>query len=994
MEPGQESSDSAVVRRRRRVARPTREQTPEPGLAAARRNYSDESSSNFDQQAVQTVRMQIRPPGTMSAHESKILRRRDKTFASAAARSHSQPRQAERLSSPEAFDLIRTVEKRSLSSPRHKEESSEGERYATSPEIVDNYPGSPSRLPPGRQAPKEDENLSRLELNLRRFEDERRRFEMEKRIFEKEKREHKVRYKQYLDNEERKRLMENYRKMSDRMHVPNDPEERRRVVQSLRLSRNEAAVRQKQVRPSRYESSTPVSSSESEAVQAEDHRKNHRSPPPPSQPSQKYRPKETSPPSVTPQAPPVPVRRSVSRNNSLSPIRPARRSKTPDTSNNASRKSSIEELPTVTTVSTDNIERKRSFRNSSYENELQQRALEEIYRNATSEETKTQSLGRKKSLRNSEKRNGYVEDDEDPQTNGSRKSSIERELERKRNTIEENLEKARKLSLEKAEALQLARKRSLEKAESLQILRKRSLEAAAQPKDQAILNEKPDVKLVKQPSLISRFIAYMKRPKTASTKDETRAPAEKLLTKVFFREMSREFRFEWLKLKADYPRELDAMCRERNKCLVNFIILVLLCGFGGLMFRYTEGSLENIYKCEVRKVKRDFIDHLWTVSHNMREDDWKSAARTKLRKFEEELHAMQELGIRRFPGMKSWNFVNCVLYCWTVITTIGYGHITPQTVLGRSLTVIYAIIGIPMFLILLADFGKLFTRAIKFVWAYVRRIYYTGTCRKVRKQQQVMDVISGFNTMYDYAVRRPSQYFGNPNDEESAHPDAPSEHPPISNQLYPNPQTPGSHVPSHLETPSTPYPETFEVNDEFNLPISLASVILVSYILVGAFVYTMWEEWTYFEAFYFVFVSMSTIGFGDFVPNHPIFMMCSIIYLIFGLALTSMFINVVQIKLSNTFKDASAKIGATIGLTMAEGSESIVPTPSDIASVHIPKLGTIGEAMSEELSPSDVINLPPPTFEPGPPPLLPKKGTLAPEPEEKPPKKKKGFFKK
>lgn len=52
----------------------------------------------------------------------------------------------------------------------------------------------------------------------------------------------------------------------------------------------------------------------------------------------------------------------------------------------------------------------------------------------------------------------------------------------------------------------------------------------------------------------------------------------------------------------------------------------------------------------------------------------------------------------------------------------GYGHISPSTRTGRVITIIYAIIGIPMFLILLADFGKLFTRGIKFVWAYVRRL--------------------------------------------------------------------------------------------------------------------------------------------------------------------------------------------------------------------------------------------------------------------------------
>lgn len=78
----------------------------------------------------------------------------------------------------------------------------------------------------------------------------------------------------------------------------------------------------------------------------------------------------------------------------------------------------------------------------------------------------------------------------------------------------------------------------------------------------------------------------------------------------------------------------------------------------------------------------------------------------------------------------------------------GYGHIYPATNTGRALTIVYAIIGIPMFLILLADFGKLFTRGIKFLWAYVRRLYYTGSIRRVRKQAQVQ--VS--NTLYTVIV--------------------------------------------------------------------------------------------------------------------------------------------------------------------------------------------------------------------------------------------------
>lgn len=72
---------------------------------------------------------------------------------------------------------------------------------------------------------------------------------------------------------------------------------------------------------------------------------------------------------------------------------------------------------------------------------------------------------------------------------------------------------------------------------------------------------------------------------------------------------------------------------------------------------------------------------------------------------------------------------------------------------------------------------------------------------------------------------------------------------------------------------------------------------------------------------------MSTIGFGDYVPRHPICMLVSIVYLVFGLALMSMCINVVQAKLSDTFKHASVKIGATIGLTVTEDDGSIETVP-------------------------------------------------------------------
>lgn len=76
--------------------------------------------------------------------------------------------------------------------------------------------------------------------------------------------------------------------------------------------------------------------------------------------------------------------------------------------------------------------------------------------------------------------------------------------------------------------------------------------------------------------------------------------------------------------------------------------------------------------------------------------------------------------------------------------------------------------------------------------------------------------------------------------------------------------SPSLSVPPPSEIPMTPVPseiQNYEIDDEFNLPISVAIVMLVTYMIFGAAIYCTWEsEWTFFESFYFVFISISTIG--------------------------------------------------------------------------------------------------------------------------------------
>lgn len=117
--------------------------------------------------------------------------------------------------------------------------------------------------------------------------------------------------------------------------------------------------------------------------------------------------------------------------------------------------------------------------------------------------------------------------------------------------------------------------------------------------------------------------------------------------------------------------------------------------------------------------------------------------------------------------------------------------------------------------------------------------------------------MKGVQQVYDFATfRRPSQM--NPEEVEEIQ---------RQQMQQQTPQTVLNLDGNAPDTPGTPAMSNFAIDDEFNLPISVAISILLGYIFVGATAYNMFEDWDFFESFYFVFISMSTIGFGDFVPK-------------------------------------------------------------------------------------------------------------------------------
>lgn len=82
----------------------------------------------------------------------------------------------------------------------------------------------------------------------------------------------------------------------------------------------------------------------------------------------------------------------------------------------------------------------------------------------------------------------------------------------------------------------------------------------------------------------------------------------------------------------------------------------------------------------------------------------------------------------------------------------------------------------------------------------------------------------------------------------------------------------------------------------------LFQIVTIGWIFLISGLFCIWEKkWNYFTAVYFFVISLSTIGLGDVVPEHTKFMVANFGFVIIGLSLVSMCINVIQQKLEELY---------------------------------------------------------------------------------------------
>lgn len=208
----------------------------------------------------------------------------------------------------------------------------------------------------------------------------------------------------------------------------------------------------------------------------------------------------------------------------------------------------------------------------------------------------------------------------------------------------------------------------------------------------------------------------------------------------------------------------------------------------------------------------------------------------------------------------SWDYVQSIFFSTTILTTIGYGNIAPVTFAGRLFCIFFAIVGIPFTLSVMADIGAILASLVTLMWKNYK--------------EKVIPL------MEKYKIMKPKPEGSEEEEEQEA-------------GFKDNLKTAGGAV-----------------------------AFLVAFIGFGAYFFSVFEEdLSFFNAFYFTFITMLTIGFGDIVPDivgdKTMYMLLCIVYIMVGLTCTTTIIEIIRQQVaesSRKMQELRAQIQAQLKL--------------------------------------------------------------------------------
>ncbi|XP_048864447.1 potassium channel subfamily K member 18 [Brienomyrus brachyistius] len=308
-------------------------------------------------------------------------------------------------------------------------------------------------------------------------------------------------------------------------------------------------------------------------------------------------------------------------------------------------------------------------------------------------------------------------------------------------------------------------------------------------------------------------------------------------------------------------------------CLI--LSLVVYGCFGALVFSHIEGQ-SNTTKNEYNAFLHALVD---TVNNSDNQE-------LLMKKVDQITKKFNPIWLE---NPERWNFFGSLFFCCTVLSTVGYGKIYPVTLPGKLFCMSYAMIGIPLMLLVITDVGDVLAILLSRGYWHLHHLYKSSFCSRSfrrRREKSVEDALVHDGT---YMLRQ-NMLIRQPMDIKEM----------LSQQSF-------NHIIAHKKPlqRSQSCPELSLISREkdtqiweenigrdlekLDVPMIVILVVVFSYILFFGIILPLWEtEIERLDAIYFCFITLTTIGFGDIMPQHPNYFMLTSLFLIGGMAIMSM----------------------------------------------------------------------------------------------------------
>jgi hypothetical protein len=174
-----------------------------------------------------------------------------------------------------------------------------------------------------------------------------------------------------------------------------------------------------------------------------------------------------------------------------------------------------------------------------------------------------------------------------------------------------------------------------------------------------------------------------------------------------------------------------------------FFVMIGYVAFGGWLFQALEARNEQDMRRSMNEKLNSTLYKLWdeilrvnSYPYNDKKGNFTLYATQELEKFEETVIQQVQQGFdgrTRPDADPDWNYFGAILYAVTLVSTIGYGHITTKTVQGKIATILYSAFGVPLMMLFVANIGSTMAKMFAFVFSRITMVF---CCRWKNKRRR------------------------------------------------------------------------------------------------------------------------------------------------------------------------------------------------------------------------------------------------------------------